>query len=247
MSETGGRMAVDINCDIGEGFGIYRCGDDAGIMPLITVANVACGFHASDPTVMRKTVRLARDHGVKIGAHPSYPDRQGFGRRYMRMEREELVAALIYQVGALKGFLDAEGLPLHHVKPHGALYGAACREPEVAHAIAEAAKAFGAPVVGLSGTLQERAYRESGVEMIREVYVDLEYSDDGQLIITREHEAVAPDLAVERALRALQDGRVRAQSGREFEVGVDSICVHSDTPNAVAIATAVRAAVAPWM
>jgi len=240
-------MPIDINCDIGEGFGIYRCGDDAAIMPLITAANVACGFHASDPTVMRRTVRLAREHGVAVGAHPSYPDRQGFGRRYLRMEPEELLAALIYQVGALEGFLKAEGLRLHHLKPHGALYGTACREPEVAGAIAEAARVFGVPVMGLSGTLQETVYRERGLDMICEVYVDLEYADDGQLVITREHEPVKPETAVERALLALRDGRVRTQGGKELPVRVDSICVHSDTPGAVSIARAVRDAVAAWL
>ena len=129
-------MALAINCDMGEGFGLYRIGDDAGIMPYITMANVACGFHASDPSVMHKTVRLAKQHGVKVGAHPSLPDLQGFGRREMKMEPRELTDCLIYQIGALKGFLDAEGMPLNHIKPHGALYGMAARTEEIANAIA---------------------------------------------------------------------------------------------------------------
>ena len=145
-------MAIIINCDMGEAYGLYRCGDDEGIMPLIHVANVACGFHASDPSVMRRTVRLAKQHGVKVGAHPSFPDLQGFGRREMKMGRDELVACIIYQVGALKGFLDAEGMPLNHIKPHGALYGAASRDPAVAEAIAEAVGVFGVPVMGMAGT-----------------------------------------------------------------------------------------------
>ncbi|MBT4428121.1 MAG: LamB/YcsF family protein, partial [Rhodospirillaceae bacterium] len=127
-------MTIDLNCDMGEAYGIYKCGDDAAIMPLISVANVACGFHASDPTVMRKTVRLAKENGVRVGAHPSYPDRDGFGRRRMEMEAEELTACIIYQVGALKGFLDAEGMALNHLKPHGALYGAAYRDEKTARA-----------------------------------------------------------------------------------------------------------------
>src|SRR6187431_2203495 len=121
------RMRLTINCDMGEGFGLYRIGDDAAMMPHIDLANVACGFHASEPTTMRATVRLAKRHGVKVGAHPSLPDLQGFGRREMKIGREELANCLIYQVGALKGFLDAEGMPLNHIKPHGSLYGMAAR------------------------------------------------------------------------------------------------------------------------
>ena len=130
------RDMTIINCDMGEGFGLYRIGDDEELMPLIDVANVACGFHASDFNHMRRTVQLARQHGVKVGAHPSLPDLQGFGRREMKIGREELTNCMIYQIGALKGFLDAEGLLLNHIKPHGALYGMAARMEDVAHAVA---------------------------------------------------------------------------------------------------------------
>ena len=126
-----------INCDMGEAFGLYRMGDDEALMPLISVANVACGFHASDFNHMRRTVRLAKEQGVKVGAHPSLPDLQGFGRREMKMPRDELANCIIYQVGALKGFLDAEGMALNHLKPHGSLYGMAAREEAVAHAICD--------------------------------------------------------------------------------------------------------------
>ena len=136
-------MAVAINCDMGESFGLYKMGDDDGIMPHITVANVACGFHASDPVVMHKTVRLAKQHEVKVGAHPSFPDLQGFGRREMRIPRAELSDILIYQIGALRAFLEAEGMPLNHIKPHGVLYGMAARQEEVAHAVCDAADVFG--------------------------------------------------------------------------------------------------------
>ena len=234
-------MAIDINCDMGESFSIYRCGDDEKIMPYVTRANVACGFHASDPTVMRKTVQLAKFRDVRVGAHPSYPDLQGFGRRYMKMGREELTDALLYQVGALKAFLDAEDVPLAHLKPHGALYGAACREEEVAAAVADAARAFGVPVLGMSGTLHETVYPACGVEVIFELYVDLDYDDSGHLIITREHEPVNPAQAADRARRALRDGVVDSIHGKELPIKVDSICVHSDTPDAIAIAVAVRA------
>ena len=179
-------MTIDLNCDMGEAYGIYKCGDDVGIMPLISVANVACGFHASDPSVMRQTVRLAKQHGVRVGAHPSYPDRDGFGRRRMEMEGEELTACIIYQVGALKGFLDAEGMALNHVKPHGALYGAAWRDEKVARAIAHAANTFGVPLMGMSGTGHEKVYGDLGVPIIFETYVDLDYNDAGQVVITRE-------------------------------------------------------------
>src|SRR6266478_4958634 len=136
-------MSVEINCDMGESYGLYRMGDDEGMMPHITIANVACGFHGSDPSVMQKTVRLAKKFGVKVGAHPSLPDLQGFGRREMKMEPKELTDCLLYQVGALKAFLDAEGMPLNHIKPHGALYGMAARDEQVAHAICDAAETYG--------------------------------------------------------------------------------------------------------
>ena len=134
-----------INCDMGEAFGLYRMGDDAGLMPLIDIANVACGFHASDFNHMRSTVRLAKAHGVAVGAHPSLPDLQGFGRREMKIGREELANCLIYQIGALKGFLDAEGMKLNHIKPHGSLYGMAARNEDTAHAICDAADVFKTP------------------------------------------------------------------------------------------------------
>ena len=185
-------MALAINCDMGEGFGLYRCGDDAGIMPFITLANVACGFHASDPTVMHKTVRLAKQHGVKVGAHPSLPDLQGFGRREMRMDPKELTDCLIYQVGALKAFLDAEGMALNHIKPHGALYGMAARSEEIANAICDAADVFKVPLLGMARTKHEEVYTKRGFKFIPEFYVDLDYDKDGKLIITREHVAWDP-------------------------------------------------------
>ena len=149
-----GRLWVTvINCDMGEAFGLYRMGDDEGLMPFIDIANVACGFHASDFNHMRATVRLARKHGVKIGAHPSLPDLQGFARREMKMSREELANCIVYQVGALKGFLDADSLPLNHIKPHGALYGMAARMEDVAHAVCDAAEIFKVPLMGMINTL----------------------------------------------------------------------------------------------
>jgi len=240
-------MALGINCDMGESFGLYRMGDDSAIMPYITIANVACGFHASDPTVMARTVKLAKKHQVKVGAHPSLPDLQGFGRREMKMGADELVDCIIYQVGALKGFLDREGMPLNHIKPHGALYGMAARSEEVAGAVAEAAAVFKVPLYGMAGTLHEKVYEAAGIPFVSEFYTDLDYAKDGSLIITREHEAVEPKAAAERALRAVKEGRVKSVDGVDVTVRADCVCVHSDTPGAVEVAKAVRETLASYL
>ena len=233
-----------INCDMGEGFGLYKIGDDAGLMPLIDVANVACGFHASDFNHMRKTVQLAKQHGVKVGAHPSLPDLQGFGRREMKIGREELVNCMIYQIGALQGFLTAEGVTLNHIKPHGSLYGMAARMEDVAHAVCDVADIFKVPLYGMAGTLHETIYTARGHAFVSEFYADLDYNDEGGLIITREHAPTDPGKAAAACLRAIGDGKVTSVGGKDVSVRADAICVHSDTPNAVAVAQAVRAAVA---
>ena len=241
----GAVMTWEINCDMGEAYGLYEMGDDEGIMPFITVANVACGFHAADPMVMRKTVQLAKRFGVKVGAHPSLPDREGFGRREMKMRPEEITNAIIYQVGALKGFLEAEGLPLNHIKPHGALYGMSAKDPVVAAAIADAASVFGVPLYGMSGTHHETHYAGRGVSFVGEFYADLDYGFDGFLLITREHKPVESAEAARRVLRAMNEGKVRAINGQDFPVRARSVCVHSDTPGAVAVAKAVHDALRP--
>src|SRR5690554_3032951 len=184
---------------MGESFGLYRLGDDAAMMPLIHAANVACGFHGSDFNHMRATVRMAKAHGVKVGAHPSLPDLQGFGRREMKIGREELANCMIYQVGALKGFLEAEGMALNHIKPHGALYGMAGRIEEVAHAVCDVADIFRVPLFGMAETLHAEIYPARGHRFVAEYYADLDYGDDGKLIITREHGAVDPALAARRS------------------------------------------------
>ncbi|MCY1666728.1 LamB/YcsF family protein [Rhizobium sp. SL86] len=239
-------MTVTLNCDMGESFGLYRLGDDAGMMPLIDAANVACGFHASDPDHMRKTVVSAKTHGVKVGAHPSLPDLQGFGRREMKMSRQEIANSVIYQVGALVGFLKAEGMHLNHIKPHGSLYGMAARQEEVAHAICDAAEIFGVPLFGMTGTLHETVYQQRGIPFTAEFYCDLDYAPGGALIVTREHDAMDPDVMAQRCVRALTDGKGTAADGSFFPVRCETICVHSDTPNAIDIAKAVRSAIAPW-
>ena len=240
-------MALAINCDMGESFGLYHFGDDDAIMPYISAANVACGFHASDFNHMRKTVQSAKKFGVKVGAHPSLPDLQGFGRREMKMSREELTNCIIYQVGALKGFLEAEGMPLNHIKPHGALYGMAARMEHVAHAVCDAADVFDVPLMGMINTLHEKIYGERGRRMIAEFYADLDYGDDGALIITRVHDAKDPAAAAARSLRAVEEHKVLSIGGRDLPVRADTICVHSDTPNALDIAAAVREAVKPYL
>lgn len=233
-------MSVALNCDIGEAYGMWRLGDDEAIMPHLALANVACGFHAGDPLTIRDTVACAKRHGVRVGAHPSYPDLQGFGRREMEMDPGELTAAILYQVGALRAFLDAEGLELNHLKPHGALYGRAARDEGVAHAIADAAEQFGVPVLGMAGTEHERVYRERGLEFVSEYYADLDYADDGSLIITRSHERYDPDEATRRALRAVEQGVAVTRSGSEIPVRADTVCIHSDTPGAAELARALE-------
>lgn len=238
-------MGVTINCDMGESFGLYRMGDDAGMMPFIDIANVACGFHASDFNHMRATVRLAKAQGVKVGAHPSLPDLQGFGRREMKIGREEMANCLIYQIGALCGFLKAEGMALHHIKPHGSLFGMAARQEEIAHAVCDAADVFGVPLLGMTGTLHETVYPARGHRLIAEYYGDLDYRPDGSLIVTREHEAKDPAEMAARCLRAIEKGQGTATDGSHFATRCESVCIHSDTPNALDIARAVRAAIAP--
>jgi UPF0271 protein len=233
-------MTVELNCDMGESFGLWRMGDDKELMPLISMANVACGFHAGDPVVMRDTVALAKRHGVRVGAHPSFPDLQGFGRRAMTMDPAELTASVLYQAGALKAFLDAEDMPLTHLKPHGALYGRAAQDEAVANAVADAAETLGVAVLGMAGTLHETVYGGRGLEFLAEYYADLDYADDGSLIITREHVAYDPGEVRERVARVLAEGVAVSQSGRDIPMRADCVCVHSDTPNAPEIASAVR-------
>jgi len=240
-------MTTAINCDMGESFGAYKMGDDAAMMPLISVANVACGFHGSDPNHMRATVALAKAHNVRVGAHPSLPDLQGFGRREMKIGREELTNIIIYQVGALAGFLAAEGMTLNHIKPHGALYGMAAGDEAMAHAVCDAADVFGVPLFGMLGTLHEKIYTERGHRFVAEYYADLEYDDDGSLIITREHVAVDPMVAAKRCLRAIEEGKTQSINGVDVAVGSDCVCVHSDTPNAVEVAAAVRELIKPYL
>jgi UPF0271 protein len=222
-------------------------GDDEACMPYVTHVNIACGFHASDPNVMWRTVRLAKKHELSVGAHPGFADRQGFGRREMKMSREETAAIVLYQVGALKGFLDKEGVSLSHFKPHGALFGMAMKNEAMAHGIADAAETFGVPVIGFSNCVQEEVYKERGIPYSCEFYADLDYDDKGWQIITMVHDPVTPDAAASRVLRAIRDGKTKSVNGKDVTVRADSICVHSDTPGAVAVARAVYDAIKPYL
>ncbi len=235
-----------INCDMGESFGIFSCGDDKAIMPHVDLANVACGFHAADPVVMQDTVRLAKTHNVKVGAHPSFPDLQGFGRREMKMHRDELVSCIVYQIGALKAFLDIENMPLNHIKPHGALYGLASRDAEVANAIADAALYFNVPVLGMANTTHEEVYISRGLAFLAEYYCDLDYNDDGSLIISRYHDKRDVEESVRQSLFVLTHGEARSVNGIAFPMRADCICVHSDTPGAEELARSVQTAVAAF-
>ncbi len=233
---------ADLNCDMGESFGLYHFGNDADLMPYIDQANVACGFHGSDPNHMRKTVELAVEHGVRIGAHVSLPDLAGFGRREMKIEEEEMLNIILYQIGALDAFCKQAGTELAHIKPHGALYGMAARQEPIARAVARASVIYGLPVMGIAGTLHETVYGSEGTGFIAEFFADLDYSDEGALIITREHDAVDPTLAAERARRAVEDGTLVSIGGATLPVRAETICIHSDTPNSEDIAKAVSAA-----
>lgn len=239
-------MPVTLNCDMGESFGLYRMGDDTGLMPLIDVANVACGFHASDPDHMRITVQHAKAANVKVGSHPGLPDLQGFGRREMRMTRDEVRNSIVYQTGALVGFLKAEGMELHHIKPHGSLYFMAMQQEAIAHAVCDAAEIFDVPVFGMTGTLHEKVYKERGISFVAEFYADLEYNASGGLILSRVHDPKDPTEMAARCVKAITEGMGTAEDGSLFPVGCETICVHSDTPNAIEIAQAVRNAIEPW-
>lgn len=234
---------VTINSDMGESFGLHSFGNDPDLVGFIDTANVACGFHAGDPSVLRETVELALGAGVTVGAHPGLPDLVGFGRREMKLERQETVDLVRYQVGALVAFLRACGGELDHVKPHGSLYGMAARQEEIADAICDVALDYGVPIYGMAGTLHESVAQRRGVPFVSEVYVDLGYRADGSLIIARRPQATPSELADRRARLALTERVLESDTGERVPVRPDSICVHSDTPTAVQVAAAVRAVI----
>ena len=234
---------IDINCDMGESFGPWKMGDDAGIMPYITSANVACGGHAGDPDVMRATVRLAKSHGVAVGAHPGYPDLRGFGRRPMVMTGEEVVNTLLCQIGALAAICRAEHVDLRHVKPHGALYNQACADAELATAVVDAVWRFspGLPILGLPRSQLETAAGTRGIPFVAEGFADRAYEPNGSLRARHYADALLTDprLAATQAV-ALARGEATAHNGAKLALSIDTLCVHGDTPGAAMIAGAVR-------
>lgn len=241
-------MKIDINSDMGEGFGPYRIADDAALMAQVSSANVACGYHAGDPVIMDRTVRLAREHGVDLGAHVSFPDRMGFGRRRMDMDLGELEAHVLYQLGALDAFARRAGHRITHLNPHGALGNLASADPAIAAALARATMDFDPEIafLVLPGSALERAALERGGKVVRLFLADRGYLPNGQLAPRGQPGALMKDEAevVARVLRVLTERRLTCVTGEEIDMPVQSVLVHSDTPGAVALATRLRQAIA---
>lgn len=240
-------IAIDLNCDMGESFGRWVLGADEEIMPLITSASVACGFHGGDPHVMRRTVDLALAHGVAVGAHPSLPDLMGFGRRAMAVSPQELKDCICYQTGALREFLRVRGASLQHVKAHGILYDMMEKDPALAAAACEAVHESGARdlvMVTLAGGKCDRLARERGLRVASEGFADRGYNADGTLVSRKLAGSLIEDpaRAAEQAVRMAREGKVRCIDGREIDLRVQTICCHGDTPGAARIVRAVREA-----
>jgi 5-oxoprolinase (ATP-hydrolysing) subunit A len=238
-------MRIDINSDMGESFGAYTIGHDAGLMQSITSANIAAGFHAGDPSVLRKTIRLAKEHGVAVGAHPGYPDLVGFGRRAMAVSPQEAEDFCLYQIAAVAGVAQAEGVKLQHVKPHGELFNVAAKNRDLAMAIARAVAAFDASLIffALPGSELLKAGREMSLRTVAEVFADRAYEPDGSLVSRRKPGAVIhdADAVVARAVRMVKERSVVAVDGTVVPLDVETICVHGDTPGSDQLAAKIRA------
>jgi len=243
---TNANMVIDLNCDMGESFGAWTMGDDAGVMPWVSSVNIACGFHAGDFMTMQRTVILAAEHGVAIGAHVSLPDLQGFGRREMAISPSEAHAATLYQIGALAAFVHAQGQRLHHVKPHGALYNMAAKDAKLAEAIANAVHDFDPRLVlfGLAGSALPHAGAQLGLVVAHEAFADRRYRDDGSLTPRREDGAVIHDVdtAVAQAVQIAARGNASTRDGKRVDIRADTICVHGDRPDAAIFAQRLNAA-----
>jgi UPF0271 protein len=237
-------MLIDINCDMGESFGAYEIGADDEVLPHITSANIACGFHGGDPSVMRTTVAHALEHGVAIGAHPGLPDLVGFGRRAMQVSPQEAYDLMIYQVGALSGFVRAAGAELRHVKPHGALYNMAVAQPALADAIARAVHDVDPRLIlfGLAGSTMLKSAERAGVAWASEAFADRNYLHDGSLVPRSRPDALVRDVdeGVRRAVRMVRDGLVADVDGEDIPIRADTICIHGDGQNAAQLAKALR-------
>lgn len=236
--------SIDLNADLGEGFGVWQLGDDDAMLGIVTSANVACGFHAGDPAGLLRVCRLAAERGVRIGAQVSYRDLAGFGRRFIDVAPEDLLADVVYQIGALRGLAQAAGCAVSYVKPHGALYNTIVTHREQAAAVAEAVQRVDAdlPVLGLAGSVFFDEASRCGLRTVAEAFADRAYRPDGQLVSRREPGAVLHDPAAiaERVAAMVATGRVAAVDGSDVVVHVESVCVHGDSPGAVQIASAVR-------
>jgi UPF0271 protein len=238
-------ITLDLNCDMGEGFGAYKMGNDIEILDHVTSANIACGYHAGDPLTMRRIVGAALAKGVAIGAHPGLPDLQGFGRRAMQISPEEAYAMVLYQVGALAGFVQAAGSRLNHVKPHGALYNMAAKDRKLANAIAKAVFDFDPKLVffGLAGSEMINAADALGLRSACEVFADRSYQDDGSLSPRGQVGALIEDADQSLAqVRQMLTGSVRAVSGLNVAVRADTLCLHGDQPGALDFARHIRRA-----
>ena len=235
---------IDLNSDLGESFGPWPMGQDDELMRSITSANVACGFHAGDPGVMRRTIALALQHGVAVGAHPGFPDLVGFGRRELQASAQEIEDFVLYQVSALAGLAAAAGVRLQHVKAHGALYNMAARDRDVAAAVARGTAAFDRELVlfGLPNSELLREGQKAGLRVAAEVFADRAYEPDGSLASRRKPGSVLhnDDAVVARAVRMARSGEVMATDGSVIQVKADTICVHGDTPGAADLARRVR-------
>lgn len=237
-------MQIDLNCDLGEAFGNYSFGGDKDIIPLITSANIACGFHAGDENVMNETIQLAKENNVGIGAHPGLPDLQGFGRRKMDIKPKEIYNLVVYQLGALNGFCKIHGTRINHVKPHGALYNMGAKNKEIAQAIALAVYDFDKSLVlvGLSNTLLISEAEALGLRTASEVFADRRYEDDGQLVSRQESDATITntDEALQQVLKMVTENKVVSKNGKEIDLQADTICVHGDGAHTLDFVTQIR-------
>ncbi len=235
---------IDLNCDMGESFGAYHMGNDEAVLDHVSSANIACGFHAGDPRTMHRTVRMALDRGVAVGAHPGLPDLQGFGRRNMALSRTEAYDCVIYQIGALSGFAQALGGRLTFVKAHGALYNMAAKDPVLAEAIASAVADYDRNLAfyGLAGSELIGAAKAAGLRAISEVFGDRSYQDDGSLTPRSQPGAMIEDVevSVAQVRRMVLEGKVRSVTGKDVAVQADTLCIHGDQPGALAFVRRIR-------
>jgi UPF0271 protein len=239
------KQKIDINCDLGESYGAFTVGNDAKIMPYITSANIACGFHAGDPKTIANTINLAKKRKVAVGAHPSFPDIMGFGRREMQLTPEEAKDYIIYQVSAVQGFARAAGTGLQHIKPHGALYNMAVKDEELSRAIVEAVHALKDDLIAFAPpkSVLAKAASKAGLRVAHEFFADRAYNPDGSLVSRKQADAVIqePRKVVERAIKAVKEETILAANGETLNIGeVHTICVHGDTPSAVRLAEALK-------